>query len=90
MMLTGISSENRSLQNTSPSSQIAMSICQSNNCHHPGSPRWPRFLVASGVVWLSGRFLTIAERNRRWPRCALALLWLGDQCGRFARRMLTH
>jgi len=40
-------------------------------------------------VWLSGRFLTIAERNRRWPRCALALLWLSDQCGWLARRMLT-
>jgi hypothetical protein len=87
MMLMGISSENRSLK-ISPSSQIAMSICRSN-LHHPGSPRWPGLLVASGAVWLSGRFLTIAERNRRWPRCALALLWLSDQCGGLTRRMLT-
>jgi hypothetical protein len=57
--------------------------------HHPGSLRWPRLFVASAAVWLSGRFLAVAERYRRWPRCALALLWLSDECGRIARRMLT-
>ena len=69
-----------------PSSQIAMSITY---FHHPGSPRWPCLLVASAAVWLSGRFLAFAERYRRWPRCALALLWLSDECGRIAWRMLT-
>jgi hypothetical protein len=57
--------------------------------HHPGSPPWSRLFVASAAVWLSGRFLTVAERYRRWPRGALALLWLSDHCGQFGRRMLA-
>ena len=87
MMLMGISIENRSLKNKPlvANRHVDMPI----KSLHPGSPRWPGLLVASGAVWLSGRFLTIAERNRRWPRYALALLWLSDQCGGLTRRMLT-
>jgi hypothetical protein len=29
------------------------------------SPSWPRLLAASGVLWLSGRLLAVAERVRR-------------------------
>jgi hypothetical protein len=52
------------------------------------APSWPRLLIASGALWLSGRLLSVAERVRH-PRVALAVLWVGEHCAGLARRMLT-
>jgi hypothetical protein len=52
------------------------------------APSWPRLLIASGALWLSGRLLPVAERVRR-RRVALAVLCAGDRCAEFARRMLA-
>jgi hypothetical protein len=53
------------------------------------APSWPRLLIASGALWLSGRLLPVAERVQQRPRVALAVLWVGEQCAELARRVLT-
>jgi hypothetical protein len=52
------------------------------------APSWPRLLAASGALWLSGHLLPAPSAVRR-RRVALAVLWVGDQCAKLARRMLT-
>jgi hypothetical protein len=60
-------------------------------------PYWLRALVAIAVVWLDKRLLAAAElcrcatRGRNAAaRVGLALLWIGDQGGRLARRLLVY
>jgi hypothetical protein len=51
------------------------------------APSWPRLLIASEGLWLSGRLLPVAKRAGP-PRMALAVLWVSDRCAGLARRML--
>jgi len=54
------------------------------------APSWLRLLIGQAAIRLDRGLLAAAERCWQWPRVGSALLYVGEQCGRLARRMLTE
>jgi hypothetical protein len=52
------------------------------------APSRPRLLLAEAALRLSRWLVATAKRCRRWPRVALAMLFVYKHVAAFARRML--